>query len=47
MLIKSGKNELKVAQDAGLAQISLDQPDDTGINGGTGSYSIYRVDLGK
>ncbi|MBP7453235.1 MAG: bifunctional 2',3'-cyclic-nucleotide 2'-phosphodiesterase/3'-nucleotidase [Ottowia sp.] len=47
VLIKSGKNELKVAQDAGLAQISLDQPDDTGINGGTGSYSIYRVDLGK
>ena len=47
VLLKSGKDELKVAQDAGLANISLERADDTGVNGGTGTYSIYRIDLSK
>lgn len=47
VLLKSGKDELGVAQAAGLAQISVDKADDTGINGGTGSYTVYRIDLNR
>ena len=47
VLLKSGKNELAVAQAAGLANISVDKADDTGVNGGDGSYTVYRIDLAK
>jgi 2',3'-cyclic-nucleotide 2'-phosphodiesterase/3'-nucleotidase len=47
VLLKSGKNELAVAQAAGLANISVDKVDDTGVNGGDGSYTVYRIDLAK
>jgi 2',3'-cyclic-nucleotide 2'-phosphodiesterase/3'-nucleotidase len=47
VLFKSAKDALNVAQDAGLTSISVDRADDTGVNGGTGTYAIYRVDLGK
>ena len=47
VLFKSGKNELQVAQDAGLSHISLDRADDAGVNGGDGSYGIYRIDLNQ
>ena len=47
VLFKSGKDELKVAQDAGLGNISVDKADDNGVNGGTGTYTVYRIDLGK
>ncbi len=45
VLFKSAPNELAVAQAAGLANISVDRADDTGVNGGTGSYAIYRIAL--
>ena len=45
VLFKSAPDALAVAQAAGLAHISLDRADDTGVNGGTGSYSIYRIAL--
>lgn len=45
VLFKSAPNELGVAQAAGLANISVDRADDTGVNGGTGSYGIYRIAL--
>ncbi|MCD2514287.1 bifunctional 2',3'-cyclic-nucleotide 2'-phosphodiesterase/3'-nucleotidase [Comamonas endophytica] len=45
VLFKSGKNELALARAAGLAHVSLDREDDTGVNGGNGSYSIYRIAL--
>ena len=47
VLFKSAKDALNVAQDAALTNISVDRADDTGVNGGTGTYAIYRVDLGK
>ena len=45
VLFKSAPNELAVAQAAGLANISVERADDTGVNGGTGSYGIYRIAL--
>ena len=45
VLFKSAKNELAVAQAAGLTNISVDRADDTGVNGGNGSYGIYRIAL--
>ncbi|MDO5690868.1 MAG: bifunctional 2',3'-cyclic-nucleotide 2'-phosphodiesterase/3'-nucleotidase [Pseudomonadota bacterium] len=47
VLFKSGKDELGVAQAAGLANISVEQADDTGINNGTGAYTVYRIDLSQ
>ena len=47
MLFKSGKDELGVAQAAGLANVSVDRADDTGVNNGTGTYTVYRIDLGQ
>ncbi|MCT9810941.1 5'-nucleotidase C-terminal domain-containing protein [Acidovorax sp. Be4] len=45
LLFKSAPNELGVALAAGLSNISLDRADDNGINGGDGSYSVYRLAL--
>lgn len=47
VLFKSGKDELGVAQAAGLANVSVDRADDTGVNNGTGTYTVYRIDLGQ
>lgn len=47
VLFKSGKDALPVAQAAGLTQVSLERSDDTGVQGGTGSYSVYRIDLAR
>lgn len=47
VLFKSGKDSLAVAQAAGLDNISIDKADDTGINSGDGSYSVYRIDLNR
>lgn len=47
VLFKSGKDELAVAQAAGLANISVERADDTGINNGTGTYTVYRIDLSQ
>ncbi|WP_050985544.1 bifunctional 2',3'-cyclic-nucleotide 2'-phosphodiesterase/3'-nucleotidase [Rubrivivax gelatinosus] len=47
VLFKSGKDELALAQAAGLANVSVYRADDNGINSGTGSYTVYRVDLSQ
>lgn len=47
VLFKSGKDELAVAQAAGLTNISVDKADDTGVLNGTGTYSVYRIDLNQ
>lgn len=47
VLFKSGKDELGLAQAAGLTNISLDKADDTGVNNGTGAYTVYRIDLSQ
>lgn len=47
VLFKSGKDSLAVAQAAGLSNISIDRADDTGVNSGDGSYSVYRIDLNQ
>jgi 2',3'-cyclic-nucleotide 2'-phosphodiesterase/3'-nucleotidase len=44
VLFKSGKGELAVAQAAGLANVSIYRADDNGVNSGTASYTVYRVD---
>ena len=44
---KSGKDELGVAQAAGLANVSVDRADDTGVNNDTGTYTVYRIALGQ
>ncbi len=47
VLFKSGKDELGLAQAAGLTNISVDKADDTGVNNGTGNYTVYRIDLSQ
>lgn len=47
VLFKSGKDELGLAQAAGLTNISVDKADDTGVNNGTGAYTVYRIDLSQ
>jgi 2',3'-cyclic-nucleotide 2'-phosphodiesterase/3'-nucleotidase len=47
VLFKSAKDSLAIAQAAGLSNISVDRADDTGVNAGDGSYTIYRVDLNQ
>ncbi|MFT3720561.1 bifunctional 2',3'-cyclic-nucleotide 2'-phosphodiesterase/3'-nucleotidase [Pseudorhodoferax sp.] len=47
VLFKSGKDELGAAQAAGLVNVSVEKADDTGVNGGTGTYTVYRIDLGQ
>ena len=47
VLFKSAKDSLAVAQDAGLTNISVDRLDDTGVNSGDGSYTVYRIDLSQ
>ena len=47
VLFKSAKDSLGVAQAAGLNNISVEKADDTGVNAGDGSYTIYRVDLSQ
>lgn len=44
---KSAKDALSLAQAGGLANISVDKADDTGINNGTGAYTVYSIDLSK
>jgi len=47
VLFKSAKDSLGVAQAAGLNHISVEKADDTGVNAGDGSYTVYRVDLNQ
>ncbi|WP_225784943.1 bifunctional 2',3'-cyclic-nucleotide 2'-phosphodiesterase/3'-nucleotidase [Xenophilus sp. Marseille-Q4582] len=47
VLFKSGPNALGVAQAAGLGHIRVERADDGGVNGGTGSYAIYGIDLSQ
>jgi 2',3'-cyclic-nucleotide 2'-phosphodiesterase/3'-nucleotidase len=47
VLFKSGKDELGLAQAASLTNISVDKADDTGVNNGTGAYTVYRIDLSQ
>jgi 2',3'-cyclic-nucleotide 2'-phosphodiesterase/3'-nucleotidase len=47
VLFKSAKDSLAVAQAAGLDNISVEKADDTGVNAGDGSYTVYRVDLSR
>ena len=47
VLFKSGPDALAVAQASGLDNIRLERADDTGVNGGTGSYAVYGVDLSR
>lgn len=47
VLFKSGKDELDLARASGLTNISVEKADDTGVNNGTGAYTVYRIDLSQ